>query len=63
MPGANPAVSLAAHRSTPGPKELLRIEGGHFGLLYPETGVIDHVVDAQSRFLVRHLVHGTSVGS
>ncbi len=63
MPGANPVVSLAAYRSTPGPKELLRIEGGHFGLLYPETVVFDHVVDAQSRFLATHLVHGTSVGS
>jgi len=61
MPGANPAVTMTAYRSAPGPKALLRVEGGHFGLLYPDTAVFDHVVDAQSRFLATHLTPGIPV--
>ena len=62
MPRANPAVTLVAYGSAPGPKELLKIDGGHFGLLYPETVIFDRVVDAQARFLAAHLVQGGSVG-
>lgn len=55
MPGANPSVTMAAYRSVQGPKELLRIEGGHFGLLYPDTAIFEQVVQAQVRFLATHL--------
>jgi uncharacterized protein len=61
MPGANPEVTLAAYQSAPAPKELLRIEGGHFGLLYPETAVFERVIDAQTRFLTANLGLGTPV--
>ena len=55
MPGADPAVALAAYRSVPGPKELMLIEGGHFGLLYPDSAVFEHVVQAQVQFVATHL--------
>jgi uncharacterized protein len=55
MPGAVPEVALAAYQAAPRPKELLQIEGGHFGLLYPGTETFDRVADAQCRFIARHL--------
>lgn len=57
MPGADPAVTLAAYRSVRPPKQLLRIAGGHFGLLYPGSAVFEQVVEAQVRFLADHLGH------
>jgi pimeloyl-ACP methyl ester carboxylesterase len=56
MPGAATEVALAAYRAAPRPKELLEIEGGHFGLLYPGTETFERVADAQCRFIARHLV-------
>ena len=56
MPGAAPEVAVAAYRAASQPKELLEIDGGHFGLLYPDTEIFDRVVDAQCRFLAKHLV-------
>jgi fermentation-respiration switch protein FrsA (DUF1100 family) len=55
MPGAAPEVTLAAYSAASGPKELLEIEGGHFGLLYPGTETFDRVADAQCRFVATHL--------
>ena len=55
MPGASPAVARTAYERLAGPKELLEIEGGHFGLLYHPGAVFDRVSRAQRDFLVRHL--------
>jgi pimeloyl-ACP methyl ester carboxylesterase len=56
MPGAEAAVSLAAFDSAPEPKELLLIDGGHFGLLYHPSDLFDRVSAAQAAFLVTHLL-------
>ena len=58
MPRANPAVTLVAYAMAPGSKGLLKIDGGHFGLLYPDGHLRPHAVDAQARFLAAHLVQG-----
>jgi fermentation-respiration switch protein FrsA (DUF1100 family) len=55
MPGASPAVAHTAYESLAGPKELLEIEGGHFGLLHHPGALFDRVSRAQRDFLVRHL--------
>ena len=55
MVGANPEVSRAAYDSVPGPKELVEINGGHFGLLYHPSVEFDRASTAQSEFLVRTL--------
>ncbi len=55
MPGADPAVSGAAYRAAPGPKELIEIDGGHFGLLHHPSELFDRASQAQRDFLVRTL--------
>ena len=54
MPGAEPHVARAAFDAAPEPKTLLRIDGGHLGLLYEPGALFDHVSAAQADFLVRH---------
>ena len=55
MPGAATAVALHAFEAAPEPKELLLIEGGHFGLLYYPGPLFDRVSTAQAEFFMRHL--------
>ena len=55
MPQANPDVSRAAYRSVPGAKELVEIDGGHFGLLHHPSDLFDTASGAQRDFLVRTL--------
>lgn len=55
MPGADPEVSRAAYDSVPGPKELVEIDGGHFGLLHHPSALFDQSSHAQSEFLLRTL--------
>ncbi|HWC12684.1 MAG TPA: CocE/NonD family hydrolase [Acidimicrobiales bacterium] len=55
MPAADPEVSRAAYNSVPGPKELLEIDGGHFGLLHHPGVLFDQASTAQSEFLLRTL--------
>lgn len=55
MPGAEPGVARMAFDAAPQPKELLEIEGGHFGLLYHPSQLFDQVSAAQADFLLRHL--------
>lgn len=58
MPAADPEVSRAAYESVPGPKELLEIDGGHFGLLHHPSVLFDRASTAQSEFLLRTLSRG-----
>lgn len=51
MPGAEPAVALAMHERAGGNKELLLVDGGHFGLLYHPSARFDLVSAAQAAFL------------
>ena len=55
MVGANPEVSRAAYDSVPGRKELVEIDGGHFGLLHHPSVEFDQASTAQSDFLQRML--------
>ena len=55
MHGAEPPIARAAFESAPDPKELLLVEGGHFGLLYHPSPLFDRVGAAQADFLARHL--------
>jgi fermentation-respiration switch protein FrsA (DUF1100 family) len=55
MPGAATHVALEAFESAPQPKELLMVDGGHFGLLYHPGALFDQASAAQAEFLVRHL--------
>lgn len=55
MPGAEPHVARMAFDAAPQPKELLEVEGGHFGLLYHPSPLFDQVSAAQADFLLRHL--------
>jgi pimeloyl-ACP methyl ester carboxylesterase len=55
MPQANPEVSLAAYRAVPGTKQLLEIDGGHFGLLHHPSELFDVASGAQRDFLVQTL--------
>lgn len=55
MPGANPAVARAAVDAAPAAKEILEIEGGHFGLLWHPGALFDRAVAAQLDFLLRVL--------
>ena len=55
MPGSEPEVSHLCYEAAGGDKELLDIEGGHFGLLYDRSPLFDTVSAAQADFLVRRL--------
>src|SRR6185437_5967066 len=53
MPGAEPDVSREACAAAGG--ELLRIDGGHFGLLNERSALFDRVSSAEVEFLHRVL--------
>lgn len=53
MAGADPLVARAAFDSIPGPKELVEIDGGHFGLLHHPSDVFDRASAIQNDFLIR----------
>ncbi len=55
MEGANPGVARAVIESTAGHREIVDIEGGHFGLLFHPSQLFDHAANAQLRFLKTHL--------
>ena len=55
IPGSRTDVALMAFERVQGPKELLEIEGGHFGLLYYPGDIFEEVSNAQASFLRRNL--------
>ena len=55
MPQANPDVSRAAYRAVAGVKQLMEIDGGHFGLLHHPGELFDVASRAQRDFLVQTL--------
>jgi hypothetical protein len=56
MGGCNPAITRMAFEAARGPKELVEIAGGHFGLLYHPSPLFDQASRAQCAFLHRHLM-------
>jgi hypothetical protein len=55
MPGADPSVAHAVYDAVGGPKKIVEIDGGHFGLLHHPSAWFDVASAAQRDFLVRAL--------
>lgn len=56
MPGANSSIARKVFERAPQPKELIEMDGGHFGLLYYPGKLFERASNAQKDFLVRHLM-------
>ena len=54
--GACSDVAWKAFELAPLPKELIEIDGGHFGLLHYPSNTFDMASSAQIDFLKRHLL-------
>lgn len=55
MRGANVDVAKLTYDRVPAPKQLIEIEGGHFGLLYYPSSLFTQASRAQRDFLIDHL--------
>lgn len=55
MPGANSAVSRLVYGQITSSKELIELDGGHFGLLYYPGELFDKASKDQCNFLEKHL--------
>lgn len=55
MPGAVSEVTRAVFDRIPGPKELVEVDGGHFGLLEHPSRAFDQASEAQAAWLTRAL--------
>jgi len=55
MPGANSDVARYAFSLAPEPKQLVEIDGGHFGLVYYPSTVFDEASSTQVNFYTTHL--------
>jgi hypothetical protein len=55
MPGANSDVARYVYECIPGPKDLLEVDGGHFGFLYYPGELFNQASRAQRDFLLKHL--------
>jgi pimeloyl-ACP methyl ester carboxylesterase len=55
MEGANSAISRRVYERITSQKELIEIDGGHFGLLYYPSDLFDQASKAQCSFLKQHL--------
>jgi pimeloyl-ACP methyl ester carboxylesterase len=55
MPGAVSAVARAVFERIAGPRQLLEIDGGHFGLLEYPSPTFERASDAQATFLAATL--------
>lgn len=53
--GANPKVSKYAFEIAPEPKQLIEIDGGHFGIVHYPSPLFDLAVKAQVDFFIKHL--------
>ena len=55
MPGANSDVARYAYSLAPDPKQLIEIDGGHFGLLYYPGKLFDEASTMQADYYEKHL--------
>ncbi len=55
MPGANSNIARMLFDLAPQPKELVEIDGGHFGLLHYPSSLFDQASIKQQNFLMTHL--------
>jgi len=56
MPRCDAVTARHVHASSSGPREVLEVGGGHFGLIYHDSEYFTSSVDAQQRFLTNHLL-------
>lgn len=56
MPWCDAVIARQVHASASGPREVLEVGGGHFGLVYHDSEYFTSSVAAQQRFLTNHLV-------
>jgi uncharacterized protein len=56
MPGANSNIARMVFECAPQPKELIEMDGGHFGLLYYPGELFERASNVQRDFLMRHLM-------
>jgi hypothetical protein len=59
VPGAVSEVTRAVFDRISGPKELVEVDGGHFGLEYP-SHAFDETSQARAAWLARTLGNGAS---
>lgn len=55
MPGASSRIARMAFDLAPQPKQLVEMDGGHFGLLHYPSPLFDRASSKQRDFLVKHL--------
>lgn len=55
MHGANSRIARMVFEVAPQPKELIELDGGHFGLLYYPSPLFDEASKVQQDFLTRYL--------
>ncbi len=55
MPGAVSSVSRAVFDRLAGPKELIEVDGGHFGIIEHPSVAFDHSSEVQAEWLLRTL--------
>lgn len=55
MPGANSEVARQVYDCIPAPKDLVELDGGHFGLLYHPGELFNIASRTQRDFLLKHL--------
>ncbi len=55
MEGANSVVARAAFDGAPQPKELIEVDGGHFGIIHYPSELFDKASQEQVYFLKRYL--------
>jgi pimeloyl-ACP methyl ester carboxylesterase len=58
MPGANSQVARAVFDRLGGPKELVEVDGGHFGIVEHPSAEFDHASRSEAEFLARVLAAG-----
>ena len=58
MPGAESDIARMVFDAAPQPKELVEIDGGHFGLLYHPGSLFEQASNAQKDFLRKYLFVG-----
>lgn len=54
MEGANSDVARHVYNIAPQPKELIEVEGGHFGIIHYPSPLFDEVSRAQVKFIKQH---------
>lgn len=57
MPGADSKIARMVFDSAPQPKELINIDGGHFGLVHYPSPHFEQASQAQQAFLERYLLN------